>query len=125
MGYQKAFRIWTSYIFYTGSILMVFFLVYIFIRPTKEPIPNTCKLEKAMSYKGKVVAIVRDSFNLSQSFILLANRDTVLPQYTYGLWNEVHPGDSLIKLPNTLNYIIFRNSDTSKKRILNWDRECP
>lgn len=120
---QKS-RIRFSYII---GILFLISAVFIFIRfflLLKAP-TNECEAEKKLSFAGIVIGIQLDSFNKAQKFIILSNNVKIIPPYTYGLWNEVQVGDSLVKHPNSLNYSVYLSPDYKKVKELLWDKPCP
>ena len=112
----------TRYIFALVALALVAVLFFYFI-PTGE-LPDKCKQEKEMSFKGVIGSLVLDSMNPGRKFIVLTNGMEIMTPYTYGLWNEVKPGDSLVKEKGTLNYIIYEEADVNDQRLLNWDERC-
>lgn len=112
-----------------SQFLLVFFLIaaiFLFIRffsLLKAP-TNDCEQEKKMSFKGIITGIELDSFNKAQKFIIINNEQKIIPTYTYGLWNEIEVGDSIVKEAGSLNYKIFNIDSINPKKVLTWDRAC-
>lgn len=112
------------------AYLMAFFFVgaaiFMLSRffPFRYASTNDYETEKEMVIQGVARNILLDSFNRSQKFIVLANGTKVIPPYTYGLWNKVEIGDSIIKRKGRLNYVIYEGPDFVSSKNLNWDRPC-
>ncbi len=102
--------------------LGAFVVIKLINRPAYER--AECLSEKKLEFSGIVDTIVQDKKNLSQSFIILKNGKKILPDYTYGLWIEVQPHDSIVKKRGTLNYIIYKGGNKENVKQLNWDRKC-
>jgi hypothetical protein len=97
---------------------------YFIWRSTTPGTKQICEDEKKMSFSGIVSNIVLDSANRSRKFVILSNGTKIITPYTYGLWNEVQVGDSLVKIINTLNYIVYKKPNYRLIKRLNWDRPC-
>jgi hypothetical protein len=111
---------------WVGSL--IFLIVFIFIiikafKATDETI-NDCEKEKAIRFNGVVKDIQRDSVNRPQRIIYLTNGLKIERIYTYGLWNEIRIGDSVVKEKGGLNYRIFDGPDFKFSRTLKWDKPC-
>lgn len=104
-------------------IAVTLFILFKFLSIFK-PSTNTCIEEKKMHFKGVVSDIVTDSFNKAQKFIFLNENEKILTPYTYGLWNEISIGDSIVKEEGTLDYIIYQRSNGSVIKTLKWDKVC-
>lgn len=110
---------------YVGIVticLGAFIIIKLINRPNYER--SECYNEKNLEFSGVVDTIIQDKMNLSQSFIILTNGRKILPDYTYGLWIEVKPGDSIVKKRSTLNYLIYERGNKKCIRRLNWDKKC-
>lgn len=102
--------------------IAIFVCTKLINRPSTER--HDCIDEKNLEFSGVVDTIIQDKKNLSQSFIFLTNGRKILPEYTYGLWVEVRPGDSIVKKRGTLNYLIYESASKTSVRKLNWDKKC-
>jgi len=102
--------------------VLIYLLITLFIN--QSYVRDICEEEKRVSYSGVVSLIQTDSLNPAQKFIYLSNGYKILTPFTYGLWNELYIGDSVVKFPHSLNYIIYRAPSFKIKTTLDWDRPC-
>jgi hypothetical protein len=105
-------------------LIAAIFLFIRFFSLLKAPTDDECEEEKKMSFKGIITGIELDSFNKAQKFIIINNEQKIIPTYTYGLWNEIEVGDSIVKEAGSLNYKTFNIDSINPKKVLTWDRAC-
>ena len=69
---------------------------------------KSCEIEKSLSINKVVKQIVQDSINPPLKIIVFTDGTKLESIYTYGLWERVNIDDSIVKKPNSLEYLIFR-----------------
>lgn len=89
-----------------GAVLVWYFLFPVIFNNSKEKYEK----EKRVQINCVVDTIVQDPINLSVSSIKFTNGTSFMPSFTYGIWMDVNPGDSLVKETGSFLYVIYRNS---------------
>ena len=111
---------WLKYM--VPLLIMLYFLFNYFT--SSHEVISSCEKEKASNFKGVIKSIKKDPENFKIYFIYLENGEKIKTPYTFGLWIDVHVGDSLVKEKGTLNYIVFEKKRKNFKRVLKYDKPC-
>ena len=81
---------------------------------------RACLHDKSLSYYGTISSIVKDEENPKESFVILDNGDTIMPQYTYGLWIATKVNDTIVKNSGELRYYIHRYQSEEIDTVDGW-----
>lgn len=100
-----------NYFYWLSSFMVViyggYFVFKMYVTGPEET-RKSCLEEMKSAFHGKIVAISPVPNNPKCKYIVLSNKQRILQPYTFGLWMQVEVDDSLVKVRNTLDYIVFR-----------------
>ena len=120
---MKQNRIHLAWIVMIIAVIVFFIKFKMGVKDSK----TICYSEKKSSFNGRISKIEVDSLNHPTSTIYFTNGYIFkgIDKYTYGLWIGLKPGDSVIKFANTLQYIVYKDSNPYMIDTVFANKNCP
>lgn len=110
-------------------IAIFFALLFAFLKFKKgvRDQKTICYYEKQSSFNGKISKIKVDSLNHPTSTIYFTNGYIFkgIEKHTHGLWIGLKPGDSIVKFSNSLQYIVYHDSNQYLIDTVFANEDCP